>query len=73
MKKPLNYSITWVENGVQNERIIFSHKTLLEEYLHFLSLGSRVNISSLKAWKVYRNAPAEEYTCKLNKFIEYGK
>lgn len=71
MKKPLNYSITWNENGEEKELLLFSHQAMLEEYLNML--GSGRNISSLKVWKIYERSENEEYTGKLNKFIAYGK
>lgn len=71
MKKPINYSLTWIQGEEQKEKIFFSHQALLEEYLYILC--NVRNISSLKAWKIYAKAPKEEYTVTLNKFIAYGK
>ena len=71
MKKPLNYSITWNEYGEPKEILLFSHQEMLETYLNML--GSGRNISSLKVWKIFKKSEKEEYTCKLNSFIAYGK
>ena len=69
MKKPLNYSITWNENGEQKEILIFTHKDMIKKYIDMLE--NSYNISLLKVWKVY-NQGKEDYTGKLNSFIEYG-
>lgn len=69
MKKPLNYSITWNENGEQKEILIFTHKDMIKKYIDMLG---NYNISLLTVWKVY-NQGKEDYTGKLNSFIEYGK
>lgn len=71
MKKPLNYSITWNEDGEPKEIILFSHHGTLETYLSML--GSSRNISDLKVWKIFKKSEKEEYTGKLNSFIECGK
>ena len=71
MKKPLNYSITWNEDGEPKEILLFSHQGMLEAYLNML--GSGRNISSLKVWKIFKKSEKEEYTGKLNSFIAYGK
>ena len=71
MKKPLNYSITWNEDGEPKEILLFSHQGMLETYLNML--GSGRNISSLKVWKIFKKSGKEEYTGKLNSFIAYGK
>ena len=70
MKKPLNYSITWNENGEQKEILIFTHKDMIKKYIDMLE--NSYNISLLKVWKVY-NQGKEDYTGKLNLFIAYGK
>ena len=70
MKKPLNYSITWNENGEQKEILIFTHKDMIKKYIDMLE--NSYNISLLKVWKVY-NQGKEDYTGKLNSFIAYGK
>ena len=70
MKKPLNYSITWNENGEQKEILIFTHKDMIRKYIDMLENSH--NISLLKVWKVY-NQGKEDYTGKLNSFIAYGK
>ena len=70
MKKPLNYSITWNENGEQKEILIFTHKDMIKKYIDMLE--NSYNISLLKVWKVY-NQGKEEYTGRLNSFIAYGK
>ena len=70
MKKPLNYSITWNENGEQKEILIFTHKDMIKKYIDMLE--NSYNISLLKVWKVY-NHGIEDYTGKLNSFIAYGK
>ena len=70
MKKPLNYSITWNENGEQKEILIFTHKDMIKKYIDMLE--NNYNISLLKVWKVY-NQGKEDYTVKLNSFIAYGK
>ena len=70
MKKPLNYSITWNENGEQTEILIFTHKDMIKKYIDMLE--NSYNISLLKVWKVY-NQGKEDYTGKLNSFIAYGK
>lgn len=70
MKKPLNYSITWNENGEQKEILIFTHKDMIKKYIDMLE--NNYNISLLKVWKVY-NQGKEDYTGKLNSFIAYGK
>ena len=36
MKKPLNYSITWNENGEQKEILIFTHKDMIKKYIDML-------------------------------------
>lgn len=69
MKKPLNYSITWNENGEQKEILIFTHKDMIKKYIDMLG---NYNISLLTVWKVY-NQGKEDYTDKLNSFIAYGK
>ena len=69
MKKPLNYSITWNENGEQKEILIFTHKDMIKKYIDMLG---NYNISLLTVWKVY-NQGKEDYTGKLNSFIAYGK
>ena len=69
MKKPLNYSITWNEDGEPKEILLFSHQGMLETYLNML--GSGRNISSLKVWKIFKKSEKEEYTWKLNSFISY--
>ena len=70
MKKPLNYSITWNENGEQKEILIFTHKDMIKKYIDMLE--NSYNISLLKVWKIY-NQGKEDYTGKLNSFIAYGK
>ena len=70
MKKPLNYSITWNENGEQKEILIFTHKDMIKKYIDMLE--NSYNISLLKVWKIY-NQEKEDYTDKLNSFIAYGK
>ena len=70
MKKPLNYSITWNENGEQKEILIFTHKDMIKKYIDMLE--NSYNISLLKVWKVY-NQGKEDYTDKLNSFIACGK
>ena len=70
MKKPLNYSITWNENGEQKEILIFTHKDMIRKYIDMLE--NSYNISLLKVWKIY-NHEKEDYTDKLNSFIAYGK
>ena len=71
MKKPLNYSITWNEDGEAKEILLFSHHGMIETYLSMI--GSGRNISSLKVWKIFKKSEKEEYTGRLNSFIEYGK
>ena len=71
MKKPLNYSITWNEDGESKEILLFSHHDMIETYLSMI--GSGRNISSLKVWKIFKKSEKEEYTGILNSFIEYGK
>ena len=70
MKKPLNYSITWNENGEQKEILIFTHQDMIKKYIDMLE--NSYNISLLKVWKIY-NQGKEDYTGKLNSFIAYGK
>ena len=59
----------WNENDKQKEILIFTHKDMIKKYIDMLG---NYNISLLTVWKVY-NQGKEDYTGKLNSFIEYGK
>lgn len=69
MKKGiLNYSLTWIEYGNDQEMIFFSKKEAVKTYVDLLS--SHRNISSLKFWECYATTkPAKDITTAVNKFL----
>lgn len=69
MKKGiLNYSITWVEYGNDQEMIFFSKKEAVKTYVDLLSANR--NISNLKFWECYTTTkPAKDITTAVNRFL----
>ena len=69
MKKGvMNYSLTWMEYGNNQEAIIFSKKEAVKMYIDLLS--SHGNISSLKFWECYTTMkPAKDITTAVNRFL----
>ena len=69
MKKGvLNYSITWVEYGNDQEMIFFSKKEAVKTYVDLLSANR--NISNLKFWECYATTkPTKDITTAVNRFL----
>lgn len=71
MKKILNYGITFIDDGKENDLPIFSKLTLIEKYIELLRTDR--NISSLKCycWEGIRKPIFKDITGEINRFLAY--
>lgn len=72
MKKYNNFCITWMEDGQNNETVLFCKMDAIREYIKllFAYVDENRNISSLAIWGVTRREYAlEDMTDSVNRFL----
>ena len=61
---PIQWKVTYIQNGKEKGSCCFNKKTMIKEYLDILDKPFTEDISSLKIWK-----NDTDYTITLNKFL----
>lgn len=70
MKKILNYGITYIEHGENNDIMFFRKINLIEKYIELLKSKSDISSLTCYMWEGVKDPKYKDITGNINRFLD---